>query len=248
MFAKKTKPKIGCYRNVFALLFRSSRSTKWRKASKCKLNIENLLCSIKLHQRRRECMVRQAKSDIAQLLPNGRISEALPKAKQIYENEKSLSAYDHVEDFCTLILQDFSLLNHQSDVHFLPEETKESMAGLIFAASRIGELKKLQFIRSLFVERFGLEFDKDCVDLRPGNLVSLEIIKILDTKMPGEAISPEIVMGIYQKYQTDIAGSVDSVTEESASRLERVVIRENSKFLHSNLGESQGSNRSSFMR
>lgn len=143
------------------------------------------------------------------------------------------------------------------------------MAGLIFAASRIGELKELQFIRSLFVERFGLQLDKDCVDLRPGNLVNSEIIKILDTKMTREAISPEIVMRIYQNYQTDIAASVDSITEESASSnnnlgiadsdtakrevLETVVrrkkvMRENSKFLHSDLGESEGSNRSSFSR
>lgn len=142
------------------------------------------------------------------------------------------------------------------------------MAGLIFAASRIGELKELQHVRSLFVERFGLEFDKDSVDLRPGNLVSSEIIKILDTKMPQEEISPEIVTGISQNYQTNNTSSVDSSQDSASSdnnlgiadsdsvKIEKLktvvrrkkVMKENSKFLHSNIGESQGRDRSSFMR
>lgn len=92
------------------------------------------------------------------------------------------------------------------------------MAGLIFAASRIGELKELQIIRSLFVQRFGQKFDKDSVDLRPGNLVSSEIVKILDTNMPQDAISPEIIMGISEKYQTNFITSVDLITEGSAPR------------------------------
>ncbi|CAH8391270.1 unnamed protein product [Eruca vesicaria subsp. sativa] len=167
--AKNKEPKPGCFRNVFAVLFRSSR---WRQASKCKLYIESLQRSVEVHRRRRECMVKQSRSDIDNLLLNDRLLEALPKTKHFYEDEKRLSAYDQVEYFCTSILRNFSLLNRQSDVHLLPNETKEAMAGLIFVASRIGgELKELQIIRSLFVKRFGLEFDKDCVDLRPGHLI-----------------------------------------------------------------------------
>ncbi|CAH8337545.1 unnamed protein product [Eruca vesicaria subsp. sativa] len=142
--------------------------------SHSKLYIESLQRSVKVHRRRRECMVKQSRSDIDNLLLNDRLPEALPKTKHFYEDEKRLSAYDQVEYFCTSILRNFSLLNRQSDVHLLPKETKEAMAGLIFVASRIGgELKELQIIRSLFVKRFGLEFDKDCVDLRPGHLFQI---------------------------------------------------------------------------
>ncbi|CAN8269301.1 unnamed protein product [Cochlearia groenlandica] len=196
MIAKKTEPKFGCYRNVFSFWF---RSPKWRKAPQCKHHMQNLLCSININRRRRECLVRQSRSDIAQLLPIGRFSETLPKAKLLYEDERRLSAYDQVEYFCTSIMEDFSLLKLQKDVQLLPQETKEAMAGLIFSASRIGELKELQYIRSLFVERFGRVFDKECVDLRQGNLVSSEIIKILDTRMPQEATSQENIMRISKK-------------------------------------------------
>ncbi|ESQ48416.1 hypothetical protein EUTSA_v10021964mg [Eutrema salsugineum] len=209
-------------------------------------------------------MVNQSRSDISQLLPYGRFPEALPKAKHFYEDAKRLSAYDQVEYFCTSILQNFSPLNYQSDVLLLPEETKKAMAGLIFSASRIGELKELQNIRSLFVQRFGVQFDKDCVDLRPGNLVSSEIVQILDTTMPQDAISPEILMGISQ---TNITASVElseifasndnlGIADSNAVKIEKPktvvgrekLMKENSKFQHSNLGESRGRDRSSFMR
>lgn len=129
------------------------------------------------------------------------------------------------------------------------------MAGLIFAASRIGELKELQIIRSLFVQRFGQKFDKDCVDLRPGNLVSSEIVNILDTTMPQDAISPEIIMAISQKYQTDFitfvgSASLNNLGNADSDTLARrkKVTKENPKCLHTDRGESQERDRSKFMR
>ena len=100
------------------------------------------------------------------------------------------------------------------------------MAGLIFAASRIGELKELQIIRSLFVQRFGLGFDKDCVDLRPGHFVSSEIVKILETKYSRDAFSPENLLGIFQNYQTSsTTANVDPITKDSASRDDHGIAR-----------------------
>uniref|UniRef100_A0A0D3ADF2 Uncharacterized protein n=2 Tax=Brassica TaxID=3705 RepID=A0A0D3ADF2_BRAOL len=233
--AKNKEPKPGCFRNVFAVWFRSSR---WRQASKCKLHIQSLQCSVKIHRRRRDCMVKQSRSDVAKLLDSDRLQEARRKVcnlmllhkgletRQSYEDEKMLSAYDQVDYFCTSILQNFSPLDRQSDVHLLPEETKEAMAGLIFAASRIGELKELQIIRSLLVQRFGLGFDKDCVDLRPGHFVSSEIVKILETKYSRDAFSPENLLGIFQNYQTSsTTANVDPITKDSASRDDHGIAR-----------------------
>ncbi|CAN7118106.1 unnamed protein product [Brassica rapa subsp. narinosa] len=186
-------------------------SSRWRKASKCKLLIQTLLCSIDAHQRRKECMVRHAQSDINQLLLSNRVQETISKRKHICEDKTRLAAYAQVQYFCSFILQNFSDLKHQSDVHLLPEESKEAIAGLLFAASRIRELRELKFIRSLFLERFGLQFDRDSVDLRPGNLVSSEIIKIFVKKMPQDAMSPETIV------ETNIAAYVESVTEDSVS-------------------------------
>ncbi|KAL0733032.1 hypothetical protein Bca4012_009244 [Brassica carinata] len=208
-------------------------------------------------------MVRQAQSDINQLLLSNLVQETIPKVKHIYEDKIRLAAYSQVEYFGAFILQNFSDLKLQSNVHLLPKDTKEAIAGLIFAASRIGELMELKLIRSLFFERFGLQFDRDCIDLRPGNLVGSEIIKIFVKKMPQDAISPETVV------ETNIAASVEPVTEDSVSINNLVgfgdsdavntdilkpgvtrksVMKERLKFLHQNLIEFQGRDRSLFMR
>ncbi|XP_019097131.1 PREDICTED: uncharacterized protein LOC104765377 [Camelina sativa] len=198
-------------------------------------------------------MVRQSRSDIAQLLTNGRFSEALPKAKQFCEDERRLLAYDQVDNFCASIMQNISTLNRQSDVHLLPDAIKEAMAGLIFAASRIGELNELQYIRSMFLVRFGREFDKECVDLRRGNVVGSEIVKILDTKLPQYEIT-DIVMELSQKYQTST--TADSISDglaasnelgigdSEAEKMKSIVRR---KLLRPNVGEIEGRDRS-FMR
>ncbi|KAG2293980.1 hypothetical protein Bca52824_040649 [Brassica carinata] len=141
-------------------------------------------------------MVRQAQFDINQLLLSNRVQETISKRKHICEDKTRLAAYAQVQYFCSFILQNFSDLKHQSDVHLLPEESKEAI------------LNELKFIRSLFFEIFGLQFDRDSVDLRPGNLVSSEIIKIFVKKMPQGAMSP---------VETNIAASVESVTEDSVS-------------------------------
>ncbi|XP_019092227.1 PREDICTED: uncharacterized protein LOC104748208 [Camelina sativa] len=178
-------------------------------------------------------MVRQSRSDIAQLLSNGRFSEALPKAKQFYEDERRLLAYDQVDNLCASIMQkqNISILNRQSDVHLLPDIVKEAVAGMIFAASRIGELHELQYIRSLFFVRFGNEFDKDCVDLRRGNVVGSEIVKILDTKLPQEEIR-DIVM--------ELSGNELGIGDSEAEKMKSIVRR---KLLRSNVGEIEGRDR-----
>ncbi|ESQ44709.1 hypothetical protein EUTSA_v10003332mg, partial [Eutrema salsugineum] len=211
------------------------------------------------------CIIRHTQSDIDELLLSSRFQETIHKVKHIFEDKTRLAAYAQVDYFCSFILQNFSQLKRQSDVHLLPEETKVAMAGLIFAASRIGELKELQYIRSLFFERFGPEFDKDSAYLRPGNFVTTEIIQIFSTMMPQDAISPKIGMETSQKYQPNITTTVESITEDSDSSnnlgfrysdavkieiLTTGVSRANAmkEFLHLNRVESQVRDRSLFMR
>ncbi|KFK21998.1 hypothetical protein AALP_AAs70920U000100 [Arabis alpina] len=199
----------------------SVRSSRWRK--ECKHHLQNQLCSIRVHRKRRMSMIRQSRSDIAQLLRDGRLSETLPKAKQSYEDDRRIRAYDYVEYLCKSILENLSPLTRQSDVNLLPGETKEAMAGLIFAASRMGELKELPHIRSLFFERFGREFDKECVDLRRGNVVSSVIIKILNARISQEAkITPEIVIGIVGKDQTNVITSTESSEDSVAEKIKKL--------------------------
>jgi len=46
-----------------------------------------------------------------------------------------------------------------------PNELKEAISSLVYAASRCGELPELQKIRSMFTSRFGKEFTTRAVEL-----------------------------------------------------------------------------------
>lgn len=56
-----------------------------------------------------------------------------------------------------------------------PEELKEAVTSLIFAASRCGELPELQKIRALFTSRFGKELASRAVELRTNCGVSPKV-------------------------------------------------------------------------
>lgn len=47
-----------------------------------------------------------------------------------------------------------------------PEELKEAISSLIYAASRCGEFPELQELRVIFTSRFGKEFTARAVELR----------------------------------------------------------------------------------
>lgn len=46
-----------------------------------------------------------------------------------------------------------------------PEELREAISGLIFAASRFGEFPELQQLRDIFTSRYGKDFTVQCVEL-----------------------------------------------------------------------------------
>lgn len=57
------------------------------------------------------------------------------------------------------------LLLHVNVHRECPDELKEAVSSLIFAASKCGEFQDLEKIRSMFTKRFGKEFANNAVDL-----------------------------------------------------------------------------------
>ncbi|XP_052174757.1 uncharacterized protein LOC127789798 isoform X2 [Diospyros lotus] len=67
--------------------------------------------------------------------------------------DQNLSAcYDFVDLFCDCILNHLSVMSKQREC---PEECKEAVPSLVFAAARFADLPELRDLRSLFAERYG---------------------------------------------------------------------------------------------
>ncbi|GFS34611.1 hypothetical protein Acr_00g0034830 [Actinidia rufa] len=143
-----------------------------------------------IQRNRREAIVRQSRDDIAQLLINGQLDDALARVDQLHNDQCVLSAYDQIEDFCDCVNTNLRGLDRQSK---LSGEVSEAVSSLVFAASRCGELSVLHRMRMLFRKHLGDEFDRNSVELLPGNFVNSQIEYSLgDNSVPDDVKLPLI--------------------------------------------------------
>ncbi|PWA72613.1 hypothetical protein CTI12_AA269040 [Artemisia annua] len=107
-------------------------------------------------KRRRKAMVKYLRSDIAELMKIGLDSNAYGRVGRLYLDQNRSLCYDFVEQFCTLILNHLVAMNDQSEC---PDECKEAVSSLMYAAARFADLPELRELRSLFTERYGNSLD-----------------------------------------------------------------------------------------
>ncbi|KAI3759674.1 hypothetical protein L6452_07665 [Arctium lappa] len=120
--------------------------------SKCKSEIKLTNKRIEIIMRKRKAMQKFLKNDIADLLRNRLDSNAYGRVEGLYLEQNLSSCYEFVEQSCLLILSHLSAMNKQREC---PEECKEAIPSLIFAAARFADLPELREVRSLFAERYG---------------------------------------------------------------------------------------------
>ncbi|KAK6932523.1 Vacuolar protein sorting-associated protein Ist1 [Dillenia turbinata] len=156
----------------------------WRKASNKNL-IRHVQCRLKFLKSKRYAIIRQFRDDIAQLINNGQHQIAFSRVEQLLKDQNLMVAYGLLDNFCEFIIINLSYIRRNKD---LPNDIKEAMSSLIYAAARCGDLPELQIIRKLFGERYGHTFAEIAVDLLPGNLVNKQLAETLNiTLVPDEA-------------------------------------------------------------
>ncbi|KAF0904537.1 hypothetical protein E2562_035434 [Oryza meyeriana var. granulata] len=116
-------------------------------------------------------MIRFMKKDIADLLTNGLDTHAFGRMDGLIIEMNHASCYDMIEQFCEYIGKQLNILQKQRDC---PQETREAVSTIIFAAARFPDLPELCDLRHIFTERYG-NF------LEP--FVSLEFVQKLENKV-----------------------------------------------------------------
>ncbi|KAJ9568365.1 hypothetical protein OSB04_004331 [Centaurea solstitialis] len=120
--------------------------------AKCKSEIKLTNKRIEMIMRKRNAMQKFLKNDVVDLLRNGLDSNAYGRVEGLYLEQNLSSCYEFVEQSCLLILSHLSAMNKQREC---PEECKEAISSLIFAAARFADLPELREVRTLFTERYG---------------------------------------------------------------------------------------------
>ncbi|KAJ0804177.1 putative vacuolar protein sorting-associated protein Ist1 [Helianthus annuus] len=170
------------FSNMFEAWFKRKFDTK------CKLNINLTLMRIEIIKRRRNAMQKFLRGDIAELLRLGHDSEAYRRVGRLYLDQNRTLCYDFVGKYCTLISDQLTVMNDQSEC---PDECKEAVSSLIYAAARFGDLPELRKLRTLFSERYENSFKY---------FVNKEFIDMLNPGRPTKEMKVQLMQEIAQEH------------------------------------------------
>ncbi|XP_060172564.1 uncharacterized protein LOC132603482 isoform X1 [Lycium barbarum] len=121
-------------------------------SSKCKSLIKGARTRIGVVRRRAEAQQRFLKEDLSKLLHNGLDINAFGRTEEYLLGQNLLSCYDFVEQSCEYTVKQ---LSHMQKLRDCPEDCREAVASLMFAAARFSDLPEVRELRDLFQERYG---------------------------------------------------------------------------------------------
>ncbi|XP_071711708.1 uncharacterized protein [Rutidosis leptorrhynchoides] len=139
---------------------------------------------IEMIKRKRNAMQKFLKNDVVDLLQTGLESNAYTRVEQLYADQLVSSSYEFVELSCSFILSQLSAMNKHREC---PDECKEAISTLMFAAARFADLPELREIRSIFAERYGNYFEP---------YVNQEFVRNLKADPPSKEVKLQMLQDI----------------------------------------------------
>ncbi|XP_047311948.1 uncharacterized protein LOC124915297 [Impatiens glandulifera] len=158
---------------------------------KCKPAIKLTKTRIEIIMKKRNSMQKYLMGDIADLLKNRLDAKAYERAEGFYAETNLSACYTFVEKSCDFVNESLSAMDKQGDC---PEECKEAVSSLIFAAARFADLPELRDLRTTFVGRYGNSLDANC---------SKEFVEKLKARTPTEDMKIQILKDIALEYSIE---------------------------------------------
>ncbi|XP_017251187.1 uncharacterized protein LOC108221844 [Daucus carota subsp. sativus] len=157
------------------------QGSRWKNAAQRKSLINQAKCSLIANMSRRKANIRIWRSDVAQLLRIGLHEEAWSKVERICKEQFMVSAYAQLYQFCDCVYLNYDPMSSCSSE--LSDDVHEAVSSLIYAASRCGDVPELHSMRNMFKKHLGQGFERNCVELGPGNNVYPQIKQYLSRKL-----------------------------------------------------------------
>ncbi|KAG6575541.1 IST1-like protein, partial [Cucurbita argyrosperma subsp. sororia] len=123
--------------------------------TKCKSCVKMTKTRLDTIRKKKKVVLKFLKNDIVELLKSRLDYNAYNRAEGFLVEQNVLRCYDLIDEFCGTIFKHISVLNKESEC---PDECKEAVASLIYAAARFSDLPELRVLRSLFTGRYGTSF------------------------------------------------------------------------------------------
>ncbi|CAL9764076.1 unnamed protein product [Musa acuminata subsp. burmannicoides] len=195
-------------RTLDILLGRTSRQT-----SKLKTFLGLTVSRLAVLRNHRQVRRDQARGDVVQLLQLGHVDRALLRVEHVIKEQNMLDVFLMIEHYCHLLTERAPLL----DLKECPEELREAISSLVFAASRCAELPELDKARGIFSSRYGKELVSAAVELRNNCCVDPKMIQKLSTRQPSLEIRHRVIKEIAAEIGIKLEFSESSETAEGNS-------------------------------
>lgn len=183
------------------------------KPSKFKPLVNLAFSRLLVLKNQRQVRYNQARSDVVQLLELGYHERALLRVEQVIKEQNMLDVFVMIESYCNLLVERVSLIEQE---RVCPDELKEAISSLLYAASRCGEFPELQEIRAVLTSRFGKEFASNAIELRNNCGVNHKMMQKLSTRLPGLERRMEVLKEIASEHNIVLQFDGPSTsTEES---------------------------------
>ncbi|QHN75783.1 IST1-like protein [Arachis hypogaea] len=164
---------------------------KPRFYSKCLTYVKFIRTRLESVQKKRNAVHRIMKSDIAELLRNGHYYDAYKRVEGLVLEQNMLFCYELVAQFIGCISDHVQDLTKQS---ICPDECKEAVPSLIYAAARISDLPELRDLRTMFTDKFGNSLEP---------YTSKELIEKLKKDPPSREMKIQLLHEIAQEFSIE---------------------------------------------
>ncbi|WOL12648.1 hypothetical protein Cni_G21415 [Canna indica] len=207
------------------------RTTSRRMTSKLKPLLGLAVSRLAVLRNHRQVRCNQARGDVAQLLRLGHVDRALLRVEHAISEQNMFDVFSMLDHYCHLLTEKILLLDQKE----CPDELREAISSIIFAASRCVGLPELEKARGIFSSKYGKEFVSAAVELRNNCCVDPKMIQKLSTRQPSleirQRVTKEIAAenGIHVEFDdasSEIAESL--IQEESAENPPSNLIEEES--------------------
>ncbi|KAB1218574.1 IST1-like protein [Morella rubra] len=155
--------------------------------NKCKSNIKLTKARLEAIRKKKNAVLKYLKNDIADLLKNALDINAYGRAEGLLIEQNRSTCYEFIEEYCGCIYSHLSVMQKQRDC---PEECKEAVASLMYAAARFADLPELRDLRTTFTEKYGNSVE---------SCTNTELVERLRSNPPTKEMKLQLLKDIAQE-------------------------------------------------
>ncbi|OMO54122.1 hypothetical protein CCACVL1_28047 [Corchorus capsularis] len=138
-------------------------------------------------KKKRNAVEKYLKNDIIELLRTGLDYNAYGRVEGFLVERNRTACYSLIEQFIERISKHVSVMQKQSEC---PDECKEAIPSLIYAAARFSDLPELRDLRTLFTEKYGNSLEP---------FINQEFVKKLRAEPPTKEMKLQLMHDLAQE-------------------------------------------------